>query len=99
MTKHLLASCLICSTTIAPAHAQVLLDVAKITCTQFTGYKITNPQNIANWLSGYYNGKRGNTMLDTQGLTANANKLRDYCLVHPEVRVMQAVDNLMASGK
>src|SRR5215470_11212747 len=30
-----------------PSHAQVMLDVAKITCTQWAGYKITNPQNIA----------------------------------------------------
>ena len=49
------------------ARAQVTLDVAKITCDQFTGNKITNPDNIAMWLSGYYNGKRGNTILDTQG--------------------------------
>ena len=26
--------------------------------TNSPGYKITNPQNIAIWLSGYYNGKR-----------------------------------------
>ena len=45
----------------APAHAQVMLDLSKVTCDQWAGYKITNPQNIALWLSGYYNGKRGNT--------------------------------------
>src|SRR5205085_3070127 len=62
MTRLLGVSCLVCGIAIAPAHAQILLDVAKISCGQFTGYKITNPQNIANWLSGFYNGKRGNTM-------------------------------------
>src|ERR1043166_5421554 len=60
------------------ARAQVTVDVAKITCDQFTGYKITNPDNIAMWLSGYYNGRRGNTILDTQGLAANTKKVRDY---------------------
>jgi hypothetical protein len=83
--------------TAAPAQAQVLLDVAKITCDQFTGYKITNPQNISNWLSGYYNGQRGNTILDTQQLAANAQKLRDYCLLHPEVPILRAVDALMTA--
>ncbi|MFL6796602.1 MAG: hypothetical protein ACJ8F3_04240 [Xanthobacteraceae bacterium] len=29
---------------ISPVRAQVTLDVAKITCDQFSGYKITNPQ-------------------------------------------------------
>jgi acid stress chaperone HdeB len=40
------------------AQAQVTIDVAKITCDQFTAYRITDPHNIAIWLSGYYNGKR-----------------------------------------
>jgi acid stress chaperone HdeB len=80
--------------TVAPTQAQVLLDVAKITCDQFTGYKITNPQNISNWLSGYYNGQRGNTVLDTQELAANAQKLRDYCLLHPQVPILRAVEAL-----
>ena len=91
------ASCLVLIVAAAaPAHAQVTLNVAKITCDQFTGYKITNPQNIAFWLSGYYNGKRGNTMLDTQELSAHTNKLRDYCIVNPQVPVMQAIEKVMA---
>jgi acid stress chaperone HdeB len=81
------------------ADAQVTLDVSKITCEQFTLYKISNPQNIAIWLSGFYNGKRGNTVLDTQALAANAKKLQDYCIQNPKVLVMQAVDTLMASNK
>src|SRR4029434_7974001 len=36
------------------ARAQVTLDVAKITCEQLRTYKITRPENIAIWLSGYY---------------------------------------------
>jgi hypothetical protein len=39
------------------AGAQVTIDVAKITCDQFTLYKVTDPQNIAMWLSGYYHGR------------------------------------------
>jgi hypothetical protein len=84
---------------VATAHAQVTIDVAKITCDQFTGYKITNPQNIANWLSGYYNGQRGNTILDTQQLAAHTQQLRDYCIVHPEVPVLRAVETLMSPKK
>jgi acid stress chaperone HdeB len=77
------------------ARAQVMLDVAKITCEQFTGYKITNPQNIAMWLSGYYNGKRGNTILDAQGLNANVKKLEGYCIKNPKTLVMQAVETVL----
>ena len=98
MRKLIPASCLaLIIGTVAPAHAQVTLDVAKITCDQFTGYKITNPQNISIWLSGYYNGQRGNTILDTQELAANAQKLRDYCIMHPEVPILRAVEALVTA--
>jgi len=80
---------------ISASQAQVMLDVSKISCDQFTGYKITNPRNIALWLSGYYNGKRGNTVLDTQALTTNAKKLQDHCLRNPQMPVMQAAETLL----
>ena len=76
------------------ASAQVTLDVAKITCDQYSGYKITDPRNIAIWLNGYFNGKRNHTLLDTQLLEANAKKLTEYCIMHPQVPVMQAVETL-----
>ena len=82
-----------------PAHAQVTLDLAKITCEQWSGYKITNPQNIALWLSGYYNGKRGNTVIDTEELAAENKKLRDFCITNPQMPVMQAVEKLMRAAK
>jgi acid stress chaperone HdeB len=81
------------------ARAQVTLDVSKITCEQYTGYKITNPQNIAMWVSGYYHGKRGNTTLDTQALVANAKKLRDYCRRNPQTLLIEAVEKLPGTAQ
>jgi len=82
---------------VPPAGAQVTLDVAKITCEQYTGYKVTNPQNIAIWLSGYYHGKRGDTTLDTQALVADAKKVRDYCFRNRQTPVMEAVEKLFGT--
>src|SRR5262245_44051455 len=82
-----------------PAGAQVTLDLSKITCEQWSGYKITNPQNIALWLSGYYNGKRGNTVIDTQNLAAENQKLRDFCITNAQMPVMQAAEKLFGAGK
>ena len=81
-----------------PAYAQVTLDVSNITCDQFSGYKITDPRNIALWLSGYHNGKIGNTVLDTQGLKSNAKKLMDYCVSNPSILVMRAAETLFGSN-
>jgi hypothetical protein len=84
---------------IPAARAQVTLEVSKITCEQYNAYKITNPQNIAIWVNGYYHGKRGDVTLDTQGLVENARKLRDYCRRNPQTLVMQAVETLFAKER
>ena len=81
------------------ARAQVTLEVSKITCEQYNAYKITNPQNIAIWVNGYYHGKRGDVTLDTQKLVENARKLRDYCRRNPQTLVMQAVETLFATER
>ena len=98
MTRLASALCLILAAA-QSAHAQVMLDLSKVTCEQWSGYKITNPQNIALWLSGYYNGKRSNTVIDTQGLAAENQKLRDFCITNPQMPVMQAVEKLMGAAK
>jgi len=84
---------------VPPARAQVTIDATKITCEQYTSYKITNPQNIAIWLSGYYHGKRGDTTLDTQTLVANAKKVRDYCFRNRQKLVMEAVETVFGTSR
>ena len=66
---------------------------------QYTSHKVTNPQNIAIWLSGYYHGKRGDTTLDTQKLIADAKKLRDYCFRNRQTPVMEAVETLFVTKR
>jgi acid stress chaperone HdeB len=78
-----------------PSRAQVTLDVSKITCWQFATYKVTSPNFIAIWISGYQHGLRGDTIVDTQGLVANASKMQDYCTKNPDVPLMQAVETVL----
>jgi len=93
--KAILAGLTLCAIAASAGRAQVTIDVAKITCNQFATYKITNPQNIALWLSGYYNGRRGgNTLVDPQDLKAKSDEVVNYCLNHPDTPVMQAVETL-----
>jgi acid stress chaperone HdeB len=81
------------------AQAQVTLDVAKVTCDQFTLYKITDPRNIAIWLSGYYHGLHNTTTVDTQQLSANLKKITDYCNLHPQETVFHAVETVFGPLK
>jgi hypothetical protein len=81
------------------AQAQVTLDVSKLTCGQLLSYKMITSEKIAMWLSGYHNGKSGNTSLDTHGLIANAKKLRNYCVRNHQTLVMDAVETVLGDAK
>jgi len=81
-------------------HAQVTVDVAKITCGQLLAYSIADPKEIALWINGYYTGKRGgSTLLDTQAMKANYDRLRSHCLFNQDTPVMQAVETLFHDKK
>ena len=77
------------------ARAQEVVDVSKITCDQFATYKIANPDHIAIWLSGYYHGTSGDMTVDIQTLSADAKKVEEYCLMKPEVPLIQAVKTVL----
>ena len=97
--KHYLTSKLLLVVFIAlfsvNAEAQVVVDVSKISCSQFATYKIENPEYIAIWLSGYYHGTRGDMKVDIQTLSADAKKVEYYCLSQPDIPLVQAVKTVL----
>ena len=78
----------------APAQAQVKVDVTKITCGEFVARpaKIT-PLYLAAWISGYYHAKRNNRTLDLQAFEDNMNKVQNYCYDEKnfKVPIMEAI--------
>ena len=74
------------------APAQVMLDLNKVTCDQFIKYKVADPKLIAVWLSGYFHGKRGDPVVDTQRLNADADAVEKYCFKNPEASLMPSVE-------
>jgi hypothetical protein len=85
----------------ASVQAQVMLDVAKITCDQYVHSKISTPTNIGAWLSGYFHGQKGSQTVDLQTLQANVNRLQEYCYKQDNwnVPILKAVENLVGKGK
>jgi hypothetical protein len=60
---------------------------------------VTDPDKIAIWLSGYHHAKRGSTIIDTNSLKENENKLRDYCRSNYSATVMQGAETLAGASK
>jgi acid stress chaperone HdeB len=84
---------------IAPAQAQVTLDVSKITCEQYYLAKVVHPNSVAIWLSGFYNGKRNNTILDVERVKASAYKIRSYCRDNFQTTMVEAVEKVLGPSQ
>ena len=85
---------------VSTAQAQVTVDVAKITCRQFLlGHVGGSTRSVANWLSGYYNGKRGNTVIEVGSMQKNVRDLERYCRKNHEMPVMDAAKKVLGAEK
>ena len=53
------------------------------------------------WLSGYYNAKRNNRVIDLQALEENMSKVTNYCSDEKnfKVPVMKAVEQVLGGRK
>ena len=51
------------------------------------------------WLSGYYNGKRNNTIIDPDAVKKNEEKVSQYCYQHRETTVMDAAKTVLGFDK
>jgi acid stress chaperone HdeB len=99
--KKLLMLTLLGLVAIAPARAQVTVDVAKITCDQYLTFKVADPRDIAIWLSGYYHGKSGSMVLEPQTLRQNAEKLKSACFnpANAGLPVIQVIEKSLGDKK
>ena len=79
--------------------AQVQIDVSKITCEQFLLFKVTDPQKLAIWLSGYHHGKSGQTIVETEVLKEDYQKVKDHCYAHFQQPVMEAIEAAIKAKK
>ena len=94
MRGDLVASSLLLALTFSSAQAQISIDVTKVTCDQFVHGKIGPTRTVAAWLSGFYNGKQNNQMIDTQAFETNLSNLEQFCYQEKNFNlpVLQAIE-------
>jgi hypothetical protein len=87
--------------TLPAARAQIRVDFAKITCRQYLLDPNFSPRApmIANWLSGYLNGRNNNTVVDFGAMAANKDKVEDYCRLNLDVTLIDAAKAALGLGK
>jgi hypothetical protein len=82
-----------------PARAQSTIDVAKISCRQFTFDDIALSKSIAVWLAGYYSGVQHNTVVDMGQMEHNIDKVEDFCRMNLDTMVMDATKKALGPSK
>src|SRR3954469_4149342 len=99
--KLIISGLVLAIASVSSAQAQVTLDASKVTCDQFVHSKVGSPRVIGAWLSGFYNGKRDNRILDLQKYEGNLSKLEQFCYLEKNFKmpVMQAIEELFGAGK
>lgn len=72
-------------------------DFAKLGCDDLSNFSLEEVIVVGAWLSGYYNAKRDNTVVDSKQIEANTAKVMQYCRTNPRETVMHAIDLLSAA--
>ena len=82
----------------ANASAQII-DVAKISCKQYLAGNIVRQDYLTLWLSGYSNGTRKDTVIETGTVQNIANKVGTYCRSNLDAGLMDAVQKALGVEK
>jgi hypothetical protein len=80
----------------APAALAASIDLADLSCKQFTDYNKDNTSIILTWLDGYYLGQGNSPVIDFDRMGENGKKLEQYCSDHPTDSVKSGAASVMA---
>ena len=97
--KSVVVGLLFCLVTVPSVRAEITIDISKISCKDFLLPTFIVPDDIAYWLSGYYNGKRGNTVVDITALRDYVNEVEQYCLQNQDMTFMKAAETVLNVNK
>ena len=71
-----------------------IVDFAELKCSDLNRVYLEQFLVIDAWLSGYYHGTSGKTVLDRRLAAENSRKVVQFCKANPAVTVMQAVERV-----
>jgi acid stress chaperone HdeB len=77
----------------APARAEAI-DLAKIKCAEILSTSQDEIVSTLAWLDAYYKNEDDPMIVDPDKFAENARKLQEFCASNPNVRVMNANEQL-----
>jgi acid stress chaperone HdeB len=94
--KNYLVAILVSVSTVALS-GQVMaaeVDMSKMTCKEAAAMEPAKMAAVGMWMSGFAAGTAKNMMVDTDKMSANAQKLVDYCSKNPDSTLMDAMSKM-----
>jgi acid stress chaperone HdeB len=92
MKRNTVASfCVLLFMSIAPASAQVVIDLSVITCKQLLDSDAERQALISSWMSGYFSATKNLSELDFRYVKRNAKVVGNYCKTYKSDTVMNAM--------
>jgi acid stress chaperone HdeB len=70
------------------------IDLSKTRCDEFLKSSKEDIASTMAWLDAYYRGEDDPPIVNTEKFAADAKKLTDYCVAHPNLRLITATDKL-----
>ena len=82
--------CLMLAGAIWPSvtHAQVSIDMARVTCADYLALSAADSAVFSAWMSGWFNQKTGYVFVDLNAYTRNVANVKAWCALNPTQTVM-----------
>ena len=72
----------------AAAHAQVSIDMSRVTCAQYLALSPAQSAGFSAWMSGWFNQKNGYVFVDLNAYARNLANVKSWCTLNPGETVM-----------
>ena len=79
------------------AQAQIMIDMSRITCSEYFALPPNQARMLAAWMSGWFNQKMGYVWVDLDAYARNVANVRLWCETYPDQLVMNGLQR--ATGK
>ena len=78
------------------AHAQLAIDMSRITCAQYLAMSPAESADFSAWMSGWFNQKTGYVFVDLNAYARNVQNVKSWCASNPAETVMVGLQRATA---
>jgi hypothetical protein len=80
----------------AVAHAQVTIDMSRVTCAEYLAMPPAQSADFSAWMSGWFNQKNGYVFIDLNAYARNVANVKSWCALNSAQTVMAGLQQATA---